>query len=192
MANAATATVVAKAASACACLALLLLLGAGVAQYARAQADSALVQRQAAAVDQVVAGILSYVRWPQEPTVRQLCVVGPTEHADRLLQATHQTDGRPLNVQRRAIGDPQLSLKCNALYIGIINHESLQRLLSGLAGQPVLTISEGDPACSVGSAFCLHVGKPRVSFEVNLDAVARSGVRVHPSVLKLGKPRLEP
>lgn len=191
MANAAIASVVATVANACVRFALPLLLGASLAQFTHAQADAKLVQKQAAAVDQVVAGILSYVRWPQEPSVRHLCVVGPTEHADRLIQATHQTDGRPLNVQRRAVEDPELHLKCNALYIGVINDKSLQRLLSRLAGHPILTISEGDPVCSVGSAFCLHVGKPRVTFEVNLDAVARSGVRVHPSVLKLGKPRIE-
>ena len=32
-----------------------------------------------------------------------------------------------------------------------------------------------------------RVGDEQVSFEVNLDSVARSGVRIHPSVLQLSR-----
>ena len=35
--------------------------------------------------------------------------------------------------------------------------------------------------------FCLNVDGERVSFDINLDAVARSGVRVHPNVLNLAR-----
>ncbi|MDV3444059.1 YfiR family protein, partial [Pseudomonas otitidis] len=37
------------------------------------------------------------------------------------------------------------------------------------------TISESADACSDGSLFCLDIENTRVSFAVNLDAVARSG-----------------
>jgi hypothetical protein len=56
----------------------------------------------------------------------------------------------------------------------------------------VLTISEHNPSCTVGSMFCLNVDGERVTFEINLDAVARSGVRVHPNVLGLARPALTP
>jgi hypothetical protein len=51
----------------------------------------------------------------------------------------------------------------------------------------VVSISEGGDQCTVGSLFCLRVGDEQVSFEVNLDSVARSGVRIHPSVLQLSR-----
>jgi hypothetical protein len=35
--------------------------------------------------------------------------------------------------------------------------------------------------------FCLGISDEHVGFKVNLDAVARSGIRVHPNVLQLGK-----
>ncbi|AJE36684.1 YfiR family protein [Aeromonas hydrophila] len=41
--------------------------------------------------------------------------------------------------------------------------------------------------CVADSVFCLQIGKERIRFRVNLDALARSGVRVHPAVLKLAK-----
>jgi hypothetical protein len=55
-----------------------------------------------------------------------------------------------------------------------------------------LSISEADSSCSVGSMFCLRIKPGKVSFDVNLDSVARSGVRVHPSVLKLATRQATP
>ena len=46
-----------------------------------------------------------------------------------------------------------------------------------------------DSPCTVGSLFCLRVSDQQVAFEVNLDSVARSGVRIHPSVLQLSRRR---
>jgi len=57
------------------------------------------------------------------------------------------------------------------------------------SGRPVLSISEADDLCTVGSLFCLRVNDEQVTFEVNLDSVARSGVRIHPSVLQLSRRR---
>jgi len=53
----------------------------------------------------------------------------------------------------------------------------------------VLSISEADDPCTVGSLFCLRVSDQQVAFDVNLDSVARSGVRIHPSVLQLSRRR---
>jgi hypothetical protein len=146
----------------------------------------------AASVDEVVLGILSYVRWPQEPPTLNLCVVGPTEYADNLLRGLVQANGRRVDAQRRAVGDAQLGGECNAVYLGVLGDAERQQVFQALSGHPVLSISERDASCSVGSMFCLDIRKPHISFAVNLDSVARSGVRVHPSVLKLAKRRLGP
>jgi len=60
-------------------------------------------------------------------------------------------------------------------------------LFARLQGHPVLSISEYNHDCSTSSVFCLQTSPDsvRVRFKVNLDALALSGVRVHPAVLKL-------
>jgi hypothetical protein len=68
-----------------------------------------------------------------------------------------------------------------------IDPEERRRLFASLTGHPVLSISEGGDQCTVGSLFCLRVSDDQVSFDVNLDSVARSGVRIHPSVLQLSR-----
>ncbi|MNN73616.1 hypothetical protein D3C81_1897490 [compost metagenome] len=67
-----------------------------------------------------------------------------------------------------------------------------KRLSADLSGRPVLVIAEEDFECEVGSMFCLNIRENQVSFRVNLDTLARSGVHVHPSVLQLGRRKGSP
>lgn len=150
---------------------------------------TSLAEQRAKAVTQVVLGILSYARWPVEPAQLRLCVVGPTEYTDDLLKGTTQATGRPVLVRRLLASSPALASECDSVYVGKLSVEARNRLFNSLIGQPVLSISEGGDQCTVGSLFCLRVSDDQVSFEVNLDSVARSGVKIHPSVLQLSRRR---
>ena len=137
------------------------------------------------AVAQVVFGIISYTRWPTDPTEVHLCIVPPSSYADALTQAAVHAPGRPVQVQRVTPDDPALGATCDVVYIGAVSDEDRTRVMAHLPGHPALTISEHDEECAVGSVFCLAIRDAQVSFKVNLDSLARSGVRVHPSVLQL-------
>jgi hypothetical protein len=146
-----------------------------------------MADQRAKSVTQVVLGILSYARWPVEPAQLRLCIVGPTEYTDDLVKGTTQATGRPVTVRRLLAGNPSIAGECDAVYIGKLTSDERSQLFASLTGRPVLSISEGDDPCTVGSLFCLRVSDEQVSFEVNLDSVARSGVRIHPSVLQLSR-----
>lgn len=154
-----------------------------------AQPPAGMADQRAKAVTQVVLGILSYARWPVEPAQLHLCIVGPTQYTDDLVKGTTQATGRPVVVQRLLADHPDIASACDAVYIGQLTGDERSRLFAALIGHPVLSISEGGDQCTVGSLFCLRVGDEQVSFEVNLDSVARSGVRIHPSVLQLSRRR---
>lgn len=155
--------------------------------FAQPQTPSSMADQRAESVTQVVLGILSYARWPVEPAQLRLCIVGPTEYTDDLVKGTTQATGRPVTVQRLLADNSSIAGECNAVYIGKLTNEERSRLFASLTGLPVLSISESDDQCTVGSLFCLRVTDDQVSFEVNLDSVARSGVRIHPSVLQLSR-----
>ncbi|MFZ3285094.1 YfiR family protein [Pseudomonas sp.] len=163
---------------------LWLLTGVAVAQT---PAPTGMAEQRAKSVTQVVLGILSYARWPVEPAQLRLCIVGPTEYTDDLVKGTTQATGRPVIVRRLLADNPAIVSECDAVYIGKLTADERSRLFASLIGHPVLSISEGGDQCTVGSLFCLRVGDDQVSFEVNLDSVARSGVRIHPSVLQLSR-----
>jgi hypothetical protein len=154
-----------------------------------AQPPAGMADQRAKSVTQVVLGILSYARWPVEPAQLRLCIVGPTQYTDDLVKGTTQATGRPVVVQRLLADNPDIVNACDAVYIGKLSVDERSRLFASLMGHPVLSISEGGDQCTVGSLFCLRVGDEQVSFEVNLDSVARSGVRIHPSVLQLSRRR---
>lgn len=157
--------------------------------FAQASEPIDLAAHRAQAVTQVVLGILSYARWPVEPAQLRLCIVGPTQYTDDLVKGTTQATGRPVVVQRLLASHPDIVNACDAVYIGKLSADERSQLFTSLIGHPVLSISEGGDQCTVGSLFCLRVSDEQVSFEVNLDSVARSGVRIHPSVLQLSRRR---
>ncbi len=138
-------------------------------------------------VRQTVLDILSYTRWPVEPPVLRLCVLGPTEYADSLFHLRQQANGRRVTVSRYSVGDPLIPGHCDVIYLGDVTEAERLALFAHLQGHAVLSISEKDGPCSTSSVFCLQVGDERVRFNVNLDALALSGVKVHPAVLKLGR-----
>ncbi|MFL1516854.1 YfiR family protein [Pseudomonas prosekii] len=167
-------------------LVVVLCLLTGITS-AQPETAVSMADQRAKAVTQVVLGILSYARWPVEPAQLRLCVVGPTQYTDDLVKGSTQASGRPVTVQRLLADNPAIASDCDAVYIGKLTADERGRLFASLIGQPILSISEGSDPCTVGSLFCLRVSDDQVSFEVNLDSVARSGVRIHPSVLQLSR-----
>jgi hypothetical protein len=144
-----------------------------------------------AAVRQVVLGIISFTRWPTPPAHLHLCVTGRPDYAQGLVD-TLQAGSTPLEVQHVPFDDSALGTTCQVVYLGDLSASERQQVSAALAGHPVLTIAEHDPSCTVGSMFCLNVDVEHVTFDINLDAVARSGVRVHPNVLNLARRPVTP
>ncbi|MDZ7854829.1 YfiR family protein [Sphaerotilus sp.] len=145
-----------------------------------------------------VLGILAHTRWPQhrphsqlqsQSQPLQLCV---NERSSSVLElrTLHErvASGRLAPVRLVDLADA-LPLDCDAVYLGA--GPAAAEPLAQLTGRPVLTMGEGAEFCSSGGLFCLvpRPGGNGLRVEVNLDAVARSGLHVHPQVLKIGLPR---
>ncbi len=142
-------------------------------------------------VRQVVLGIVSFTRWPTTPVRLHLCVTGRPDYAAGLTD-TLQAGSTVLDVQRVRFDDPGLGIACDVVYLGALGNDERTRVRAALAGHPVLTIAEHDESCTAGAMFCLTVDGAHVTFDINLDAVSRSGVRVHPNVLNLARRPLTP
>lgn len=155
-----------------------------ISGFARAQGE-----QQALSVSQVVNGIISYTRWPNElpsSDSLEICLVGEVEHADYLGYHSAMINGRRMLMQPRTAAE--LPATCAVVYAGIIEQAERDTLTRNLIGRPVLVISEHSSSCDVASMICLSVAEKRAAFEINLDALARSGIRIHPSVLRLARP----
>ena len=156
------------------------------------RAQEAPAANRSQLVAQTVASIVSYTRWPTALGTVQLCVLGPTEYADVLLKGIHLPGERAVLARRVFADEPQTMAGCNALYAGAVPDDEWRSVLARGADQPLLTLSERKALCVVGAMFCLELRDSSVAFEVNLDSVARSGVRVNPRVLQLGRRKAAP
>lgn len=151
------------------------------------QAQEIVTDDRSQNVSKTVLGILGHTRWPTAAQTVRLCVVGPTEYADELLKGGELLGERRVEVRRMRLDDAQLLSQCDSVYAGLLSDEAWRQLRGRLQSQPLLSISERQELCRIGCMFCLDVREDGVSFETNLDSVARSGVRVNPRVLKLAR-----
>lgn len=139
------------------------------------------------AVARVVMSLLSYARWPAERETVRLCVDGSARYAGKLMEGGTLSTGRLVEARRVDTLPASLASDCDALYLGPMNDARRRALTAYFIGKPVLVVTEEDFECEGGSMFCLSIREHQVSFRINLDAIARSGIHVHPGVLQLGR-----
>lgn len=134
----------------------------------------------------MVAAILEYTRWPTPRSPLQICVTGQADHAGQL-GGFRLSTGVAVEVQRVGEKTPLLHLQCDALYIGRVSDLAMHQLIAAVRGKSVLTIAENDPLCRSGSMFCLLFTPKNLSFQLSIDAVSRSTIRIDPRVLRLSQ-----
>ena len=164
------------------------LLGAfGAAATLGGMRGAVATEADRPAVVTAVAGIVSYTRWPADTAPMRLCTIGEGSGVAELLRAADLgTPQRPIAVQTFAPAGPDAPA-CHAIYVGRATSAATREVLRRYAGQPVLLLGEGSAFCSDGGMFCLEPGAAQVRFSANLDAIARSGLRVNPLVLRIAR-----
>ncbi|MDR1996434.1 YfiR family protein [Azonexus sp.] len=159
---------------------------AGVLHIRPASAASVDVGTQ---VGRVVAGILSYARWPTPVETYRFCTVGEVVYLHAGWKSLGQATSDPVTLHRLTGDESSWVADCDVLYIGGVTPALRSRLLAEAVGKPALTISEGDSVCAEPSMFCLAVQGSEVGLLANLDAISRSGIRIDPKVLQLVRRR---
>jgi len=173
-------------------LASLFLIGATFATpQMSVQAASQMIVEDGAggmtgAVNRMIGGIISYVTWPDraQATPLTLCRIGTPRLAENIAPAV---PGIPsVTVRRTTASDAIAKGDCDILFLGRMPVADRSRLIEWVHRRAVLTLTDDDPSCLYGAMFCLAGGSARLSFAVNLDAIARGPLRVDPRVLKIG------
>jgi hypothetical protein len=172
---------------ACACL-LLAALGSAQAGPSQPPAASTLVAQSSLSKGAILQAILGYTRWPQPRAALVVCVTRTAADAgDIQRQLRPESDGRLLAL-RLIEADRDLPTDCDVAYFDGWSPDVRHAALRAVAARPVLTLGLGAEFCSDGGLFCLEPVAGSTQFEVNLDSVARSGLHIHPQVLRLAHP----
>lgn len=152
-------------------------------------AETSSPNEPAAVLRYFVNGIIDNTQWPSLPNTEiSLCLAG-----NPALQQSLQTTplvNRHGTVQLQAIASDTTANRlhnCSVLFIGAAIPETIAtNWVLSLIGKPVVTIRENPELCRDGALICLYTAKSHTpTFDVNLDAVSRSGVLLNPMVLTL-------
>jgi hypothetical protein len=140
----------------------------------------------ALATAEITAGILSYTHWPAVTNPVRLCMVGASSNTSRIGNR-RLVNGRQLIVSRTAVADADAS-HCDAVHIGRVSATERANIQRAIIGQPIVSMTDNDPQCLSGAMFCLrNAAGGGITFDLNIDAVSRSRVRVDPRVLALAR-----
>lgn len=157
----------------------------GAAGPARATMAGAANDPYAAPIGRIVQSITEYTTWPTRPNPVTLCVIGPASHAEGL-DGLRLADGRL--IERRTVALAGFAPgACEVLYIGRLTMPDTRMITAQARGRGVLTIAEADPDCRSQAMFCLLYPPQAVTFRMNIDAIARSGLKVDPRVLRIAQ-----
>src|ERR1700733_8154453 len=128
----------------------------------------------------------SYVDWPSQAaadpqfTIAVLDADGVAAELGRLLQ-NRQIQNRPAQV--RSIKNLRELDGAQMLYIGGSHPDELGRMITSVAGRPVLVVTNADGGLDAGSSVNFLLIDQRVRFEISLDAAQGSGLRVASELL---------
>ena len=171
-------------------LAALLACAALAPCTAWAQAGAAADARRPAEVAQVLFGIVSYVRWPVARQEVRVCMLGAPHYGAAIVDTPASSLGPRIRVKSPAAASA--AGECDVVYLGSLPEGEREHLLAQIIGKPILSVAEPGTSCTVGIMFCLRLNEAQIGFDVNLDAIARSGLRVHPKVLQIARGKAPP
>lgn len=128
--------------------------------------------------------ILSYTKWPNtsKPVI---CVLDNPEAANQF-----QTSVKLLtyDYQVQSVNTKEFpGTECHVAYFSNTSPQQQQSLIQSYPSRYLLSLSTNNPACEIGSIFCLYNRKSFPTFKVNLDALSYSKVHIDPRVLILAK-----
>ncbi|WP_315312506.1 YfiR family protein [Pantoea vagans] len=135
--------------------------------------------------NRIVSGIISFTHWQNLNKPPELCVFTSARHLS-LPENSGAATATFTVVYLAGADDPALH-RCDAIYFGDQTPQQQVDIIEKLKGKAVLTLAENNAECALGAAFCLIFQPDHTHFSVNLDSLARSGIRVNPEVLLLSR-----
>lgn len=128
--------------------------------------------------------IMSYTTWlnTNEPV---LCVINNPQIAD-LFQNRIQQLSYSYKVLAISSNNFNKSI-CHAVYFSNLSATQQHQLIQNYPSQALLSFSENNFSCEIGSIFCLYEQLNRATFKVNLDALSQTQIRIDPRVLLLAR-----
>jgi hypothetical protein len=165
------------------CLALCSLIPAAMAQASAPASEERVIAAS-------LYRFLGYIEWPPSAFARAdspyvIGVVGADDIVEELsrVAAGRSMNNRPVSVRKLLFGDPLNGT--HVLFIGRAEKTRQRQLLRQAQAQPVLVVTESEGALAQGSMINFRLVDDRVRFEVALDPIEKSGLKINSRMLSV-------
>ena len=170
------------------CLVALVFCGSG--RRAWAQGGELTTERK------IQAGYLlnfaRYVEWPPAAfanSVSPVCigVLGEDPFGGFLDDTVRgeMVRGHPIVVRRER--SPDALRDCHIVFIAVADSEKQGQFLASFSGKPILTVGNENGFAARGGIVNFFLENERVRFEISRAASQRSGLKMHPQLLRLAR-----
>lgn len=138
--------------------------------------------------------IAKFVEWPvafRAGDSLRLCILGQSP----ITKAAGPLAGRRIGelVWEVRPVDSRANLQgCHVLFIAASESNNLRSILEGIGSSAVLTVGDSGGYAERGIMINFYPEENKVRFEINVDAVRRSGLKVSSQLLKLARIIHEP
>ena len=130
-----------------------------------------------------------YVRWPEEVMKSDTdyfdcCILGD----DRLADMISQFDGEKLlekTIRIKRVSATGFNENCHMLFISSTEQDNLEDILKPIETKPILTVGDMKEFARKGGIINLVRKKESVHFEININAVDKSGLKISSKLLRL-------
>jgi hypothetical protein len=128
----------------------------------------------------------AFTEWPSVSNKLNLCILGPEASSPALDNLEGKEIRNGVRIAVNHIASPADATQCQVLYFESPS-PLVGKALTQLGAQPVLTIYGSDEN-DVGNAMIrLKMEKQRLTFEINLDAAQRAGLKFSSRLLRLAQ-----
>ncbi|MCK7484647.1 MAG: YfiR family protein [Bacillus subtilis] len=134
-----------------------------------------------------------FVEWPPESSVMNatspfvIAVIGKNPFNGQLEKTLSGTKINGKTIQVRSVTAPEEIGDSQILFISKSESAKIPDILSVLGNRPILTIGDTDGYCQKGIMINMYIEDEMIRFEINVEALKKTGIRVSSKVLKLAR-----
>jgi hypothetical protein len=135
-----------------------------------------------------------FVNWPaSKPAVKEtplvIGTIGEVPLGSQIKEAVRgeQINGRPIKVQEFSQLSTLLQNPCDMLYIGAVDPDKLEAILSLAREKQILTVSDTPRFAHSGGMVAIRTENRRIRIRINLRATRQAGISFSAKLLKVAE-----
>jgi hypothetical protein len=130
-----------------------------------------------------------HVDWPDNGGSQLIIgVVNEPGTAEKLQQILKNKRIKEKTYEVFTVQSPEEALNCQLIYIPAQHGYLLKQFLKWMDGRKVLIVTEGSNMAARGAAISIIENNGKLTFEVNEQAIFKSGLNVSKELIRLGAP----